>query len=259
VYGVLTIRHSGLGWVGQQAAVALFVASAFPEGPRLSLERAGLIALGGLVQLVFTSAGLRLMPELQKDLLAIPQSLYHTLYEQRRELLERLRELNHEIPQALPAPERKAALLYALRLVVTVLLASELYRRMHIQSGYWVPMTALLVQKPAFFDTAVRGSLRVLGTLAGAYATTLIAAHTHPGLWTLGALTVFFAFWAFALISVNYGLYTLSLTSYIVFLLSLNAMPSPEIAHRRAWCTAAGAFIALALHVDALRRKAATD
>ncbi len=254
LYAVLTIRHSGLAWVGQQAAVSLFVASAFPQGPKLSFQRAGLIAIGGLVQLVFTSAGLHLLPELRKDLLAIPRSLYRTFYEQRRELLRRLRELNHHIPQALPAPNRRAAALYSARLIVTVLLATELYRRLHMQSGYWIPMTALLVQKPAFFDTAVRGSLRVLGTLAGAYVATLIAGHTHPGLWTLGALVVFFAFWCFATNAVNYGLFTLCITSYIVFLLSLNLMPGPEIAHRRAGCTVAGAVIALALHLDALRR-----
>jgi hypothetical protein len=256
IYGVLTIRNSGLAWVGQQAAVALFVASAFPQGPKLSFERAGLIVLGGLVQLVATSAGLRLMPELRKDLLAIPRSLYQTLYEERRELLHRLRDLNHNIPQALPAPAWRAAAGYSTRLVVTVLVATELYRKMHIQSGYWVPMTALLVQKPAFFDTAVRGSLRVLGTIAGAYFTTLIAAHAHLNPWTLGALAVFFSFWCFATNAVNYGLFTLCMTSYIVFLLSLNAIPGPEIAHRRAWCTVAGAVIALGFHLDGvLRRK----
>ena len=254
LYGVLTIRHSGLAWVGQQAAVSLFVASAFPQGPKLSFERAGLIALGGFVQLVFTSAGLRLMPELRKDLLAIPRSLYQTLYAQRRELIRRLRDLNRHLPQALPAPDRRAAAIYSARLMITVLLATELYRRMHMQSGYWVPMTALLVQKPAFFDTAVRGSLRVLGTLAGAYVATIIAAHAHLNFWASGSLAVFFSFWCFATLAVNYGLYTLCMTSYIVFLLTLNVVPGPEVAHRRAWCTAAGAAIALALHVDALRR-----
>ncbi len=255
IYGVLTIRNSGLAWVGQQAAVFLFVASAFPQGIRPSLERAGLTLLGGLVQLVFTSAGLRLIPELRTDLLAIPRSLYRTLYDQRRELLQRLRTLNYDIPQALPAPDRRAAAAYSARLIVTVLLGTELYRRLHMQSGYWVPMTALLVQKPAFFDTAVRGSLRVLGTLAGAYVTTLLVIHSHLNLWTVGGLAVFFAFWCFATLSVNYGLFTLSMTSYIVFLLSLNALPGPEIAHRRAWCTLAGAGIALAMHFDALRRR----
>ena len=250
LYGVLTIRNAGLAWVGQQAAISLFVASAFPTGPHPALVRTGLIALGGTVQLLITTLGLQLLPELQKDLLGIPRSLYTSLYSQRREFLHRL----HELPSALPAPDRPAAFLYALRLVITVLLGSELYRRLGLQSGYWIPMTALLVQKPAFFETLSRGLARVAGTLAGATLATLIAAHLHLGNYTLAALVTFFAFWAFATISVNYAFYSVGLTSYIVFLLSLNQVPGPEIAHRRFFCTAAGALIALLIHVDALRR-----
>ena len=257
IYGVLSIRNAGLAWVGQQAAVALFVASAFPSGPRLSSIRAGLILTGGTVQMLLTAAGLRLFPELRKDVLSIPRSLYTTVYEQRRELLHRLRRL----PQALPAPDRKAALIYAIRLVLTVTLASELYRRLGIQSGYWIPMTALLVQKPAFFETLARGLARIAGTLAGATLATLLAAHMHLSVqsnWIFAALTTFFAFCSFTTLAVNYGLYSLCLTSYIVFLLSLNQIPGPEIAHRRAWCTAAGAAIAFLIHLDALRLHKAT-
>ena len=246
IYGVLTVRNSGIAWVGQQASVALFVASAFPSNLHGSFTRAGLIALGGMVQILFTSAGLRLIPELSKDLLAIPQSLY----DQRRELLGRLRHL----PQALPAPDRRTAIAYAIRLTITVVLASELYRQLKMQSGYWVPMTALLVQKPAFFETLTRGLMRIGGTLAGAILATQLAMHVPLGPYTLAAVTTFFAFWSFATNGVNYGLFTLCMTSYIVFLLSLNQIPGPEVAHRRAWCTIAGALIAFAIHLDALRR-----
>ena len=250
IYGFLTVRASGVAWVGQQAAISLFVASAFPSGPRLAFQRAGLIMAGGTVQMVLTSFGLRLIPELRKDLLAIPHTLYSSLIDQRREFLLRLR----EIEKALPAPERAAASVYALRLLVTVTLASELYRRLGIQSGYWIPMTALLVQKPAFFETLSRGLARVAGTIAGATLATLAISHWHMGNWWLATLAMFFAYWGFATIQVNYALYSLFLTSYIVFLLGLNSIPGPEIAHRRAVCTALGAAIALVIHIDALIR-----
>ncbi len=250
IYGVLTIRDAGLSWVGQQASVALFVASAFPSSPRPAFIRAGLVLVGGAVQLIFTTMGLHLLPELRKDLLALPHSLFGTLHEQRAELLNRLRHL----PQALPAPDRKTALIYAVRLMLTVSIASELYRHLGLQSGYWIPMTALLVQKPAFFETLSRALLRVGGTLAGAVLATLVVVHAHPNLWVLAALTTVAAFGCYAVISVNYGLFTLCMTSYIVFLLSLNQIPGPLIAERRAWCTAAGAAIALVIHLDALRR-----
>ena len=47
---------------------------------------------------------------------------------------------------------------------VTVLAAAEAYRRLNMQSGYWVPMTALLVQKPAFAETFNRALMRIAGT-----------------------------------------------------------------------------------------------
>jgi uncharacterized membrane protein YccC len=72
--------------------------------------------------------------------------------------------------------------------------------------------------------------------------------------WTLAALTSIFAFLSFVTNPINYGLFVLCLTSYIVFLLSLNLIPGPEIAYRRALCTVAGAAIALLIHLDALRR-----
>ncbi len=250
IYGVLTSRNTGLSWVGQQASVALLVASAFPTGPRLAFTRAGLIAAGGVLQILITSAGLRLMPALRKDLLSIPRSLYSTLHEQRRELLHRL----HELPQSLPALSRSATLGYSMRLVLTISLATEVYHRIGIQSGYWIPMTALLVQKPAFFETLTRASARILGTVLGAWLCSLLIAHLAPRPVILAAFTTFFAFCAFATNAVNYGLFTACLTSYIVFLLSLNQIPGAVIAHRRAWCTILGGLIALVIHLDALRR-----
>jgi uncharacterized membrane protein YccC len=207
--------------------------------------------LGGTVQVVITSAGLHLMPELRKDL----WSIYHSLYEQRRETLNRI----YSLPSELPASDRKQAVVYALRLVVTVSLASEVYRRLGVQSGYWIPMTALLVQKPAFFETLNRALARVGGTLAGATLATLLASHLHLSVWSLAGLTTFFAFWCFATNAVNYALFSVCITSYIVFLLSLNQIPGPDLAHRRAACTAAGALIALIIHLDALRRLPASD
>lgn len=250
VYGVLTIRTAGLAWVGQQAAVALFVASAFPSNLRGSFERAALILAGGFLQMLITTAGLHLIPELQTDLLAIPKVVYASLYDQRREFIRRLEDL----PKALPAPDRVAAAAYATRLVVTVAVASELYHRLGIRSGYWIPMTAMLVQKPAFFETLSRGLLRVAGTLAGAVLATLLVQHVHMGSWWLAAGVTVCAYGAFVTTAVNYGMFSLFLTSYIVFLLSLDQIPGPDIAQRRAGCTAAGALIALLIHIDALRR-----
>lgn len=248
--GELTARHTGVAWVAQQSSIALLVASAFPTGPKLALARAGLLAAGGIVQLLVTAAGLHLVHDLRRDALAIPLSLYHDIGERDRELVRRLRRL----PKSLPALPRLRALSYAARLSVTVLLATEVYRRIGVQSGYWIPMTALLVQKPAFFETLSRSALRVGGTLAGSVLCSLLLVHTSPQPWVLALITALFALGAYATLPVNYGFFTACVTGYIVFLLSLNEIPGPLIAQRRAWCTALGALIAVVIHLDALRR-----
>jgi uncharacterized membrane protein YccC len=138
--------------------------------------------------------------------------------------------------------------------VITVAIATEVYRRIGIQSGYWIPMTALLVQKPAVAETFTRATARILGTLAGAWLGSLLIAYLSPEPVVLAIITTVFALFAFATNSVNYGLFAACLTGYIVFLLSLNQIPAPVIAHRRAWCTALGGLIALVVHLDALVR-----
>lgn len=250
VYGELTARHTGIAWVAQQSSTALLVASAFPTGLALALVRTGLLAAGGVVQIIVTAAGLSLLHDLRRDLLAIPIQRCNDIAEQDRELVRRLRQLPKSLP---PLPQLKA-FSYAVRLAITVLIATEVYRRIGAQSGYWIPMTALLVQKPVFFETLSRSAARVGGTVAGAVLGTLLLAHTSPQPAVLALITALFALGAFATNPVNYGLFTTCVTGYIVFLLSLNEIPGPIVAARRAWCTALGALIALLIHLDALRR-----
>jgi hypothetical protein len=248
VYGLLTAQAAGIAWVGQQAAVVLFVSSAFPAGFHDALNRASLTLAGCALQILITSAVHHLFPELWRDLRATPR--FH------RDLLEDLTGTGtlRNLHGVLPRIGHMTSFAYALRLTVTVVLAAELYRRLDIQSGYWIPMTALLVQKPAFFETFTRALLRVAGTLAGAVLCTHFLVHIHPTPVSLAILATLFAFLSFVTLSVNYGLYSIFLTGYIVFLLSLYAMPGAVIAHRRALCTLAGGLIALILHLDALYR-----
>lgn len=251
IFGILTTRHTGLAWVGQQSAVALLVSSAFQADTKGAAIRAALIAAGGLVQVIITSAGLRLIPDLHKDFMIMARSLVESVRAEDLDLARRWRDLTEVLP-ALPAHE---ATVYSLRLLVTILLATEVYRRLGIQSGYWIPMTALLVQKPAAAESVTRAAARVLGTIAGAWLGSLFIAHIVPQPVYLAAITAVFALLAYATNSVNYGLFTAALTGYIVFLLSLNEIPGPVIAHRRAWCTAVGAAIAVAIHADAVLRR----
>ncbi|GGA64417.1 hypothetical protein GCM10011507_15040 [Edaphobacter acidisoli] len=253
VYAILTARAAGVSWVGQQAAITLFVSSAFPANLHGALMRALLILAGGMLQILITSVCLRLLPELASDLSAIAEAgseeiggLLSSGRARYRAYL-RLRTLPDALLKIPTFP-------FALRMLLTIAIAAEVYRYLDVQSGYWIPMTALLVLKPAFSETLARALLRVGGTLAGAVIGTIFLVHIHPNPLYLAGLATFFAFWAYTTNTVNYGLYTLFLTSYIVFLLSLNALPGPVIAYRRAYCTVAGGVIALVIHLDAIRR-----
>lgn len=249
-YGQLTARHSGLAWVAQQSSIALLVASAFPTGPGPALARAGLLGVGGVVQLVITTAGLSRFRNLPRDALVIPVTIYQTIGEQDREMIRRLRLM----PKSLPPIPRFRAFVYSMRLAIIVAVATEIYRLLGIQSGYWIPMTALLVEKPAFYETLGRGLTRVAGTVAGAYLCSLLIMHTAPQPWVLALMTTVFALGSYVTNPVNYGIFVGFLTGYIVFLLSLNKIPGPELAQRRAWCTILGAAIAIVIHLIALRR-----
>src|ERR1700676_5073252 len=130
IYGILSTRNAGLAWVGQQAFVALIVASAFPSGTRGALDRAGLIAAGGIVQVLFTSAGLRLMPDLRKDIVTLASSLFSSVYDEDWAIAHRVRRL----PQVLPTRSRHEAFGYSLRLLLTTLAATEVYGLLGIQS-----------------------------------------------------------------------------------------------------------------------------
>jgi len=148
-----------------------------------------------------------------------------------------------------------SALPYSLRLAVTIGLATEIYRRLNYPSGYWIPMTALLVLKPGVTDTVSRAIARVLGTMCGAVAVSVCLAHLHPIPIVLAACTVLFAWLSYGLLNVNYALFSVAITGYIVFLLSLNQIPGPVLAERRTFCTALGGAIALLVRAAVISYK----
>lgn len=249
-YGLLTSREGGYGWVGQQSVVFLLGGSAFPISAKPALVRALLVLAGGVIQVAWSCAALRLFHELRQNL---------------REMARYLRE--EEMAARAAAAEVALAvrrggfldstLAYALRLAITVGVSTEIYRRLHFASGYWIPMTALVVLKPGLADTASRAIARTLGTIAGAWVFSVVVAHYAPSPVALAVLTVLFAWLAYATLNVNYATFAAFLTGYIVFLLSLAQIPGAEIAHRRALCTALGGAIALTVRLVVIERRKA--
>ena len=245
-YGMLSSRPSGYGWVGQQCVVFLLVASAFPFSVKAAAVRASLVLVGSAVQILCTSVLLHLLTQLRAHLLALAryvrteQLLLLTTFAEAAQSLRR----GNTVHSALP---------YATRLAVTLIVSTWIYAELHFASGYWIPMTALLVLKPGISDTVSRAIARTLGTIAGAILANFAAAHLTPSTYVLGGCTVFFAWLAYGTLNVNYALFSTCLTAYIVFILSLAGLPSQTIALRRTVCTAIGGGLALTVRLVVLR------
>jgi uncharacterized membrane protein YccC len=245
---MLTTREAGYGWVGQQCVITFLVASAFPASVEAAGERALLILAGGVIQLVSAAILLRTFHQLGAHFVSLARYLRAEETALRAAVLATAQSVR----------ERKilnSALPYSLRLAITLGVTTEIYRRLHFGSGYWIPMTALLVLKPGIKDTASRAIARMIGTLAGAILASFCIAHTTPAPLTLASFTLLFAWLSYGTVNVNYALFSVCVTGYIVFLLALANVPGPLIAERRAVCTAIGGLIALGVRLVVISRR----
>jgi hypothetical protein len=249
-YGMLTTREEGYSWVGQQCVITFLVASAFPASLGPACDRALLILAGGAIQLMCSAILLRLFRQLGDHLVSLARYMHAEQAALRATLLQATQSVKERqfLTSALP---------YSLRLAITLAVTTEIYRRMNFPSGYWIPMTALLVLKPAITDTANRAIARLIGTFAGAIAVSFCLAHIPitPSPAILAAFTLLFAWLSYGTTNINYGLFSICITGYIVFLLSIANVPGPLIAQRRAICTALGGSIALAVRLIVIYRR----
>jgi len=137
---------------------------------------------------------------------------------------------------------------HALRLAVTIGAATIVYRMFGLPRGYWIPMTALLVLRPEFHDTFARGIARVAGTIAGAAVATLIVNVFVPGPAVLTLLVLVFVWGCYAVFRINYAIFTVCLTGYIVFVLMLSGVAEMTAATTRALYTVEGGLLALCVY-----------
>jgi len=137
---------------------------------------------------------------------------------------------------------------HGLRLAATLALATAAAHAFAIPRGYWASITVLLVLKPEFGETYVRGVGRIIGTLAGAGVVVGLVAvlGSHPSVLT--ALLLAFVFASYLLFRVNYAVFTLCITGYVVLLLYLAGVPGRMAAEYRALNTLIGGALALAVY-----------
>ncbi len=137
---------------------------------------------------------------------------------------------------------------HALRLSVTLAIATALYRLLEMPRGYWLPLTALLVLKPEFHDTFARGISRIAGTLLGAAFATLLAQTVPLGSRGLTILVLGCVWAGYALVRASYAVFTVFITGYVVFLLMLAGVPELTAVTHRIEYTAEGGLLALLLY-----------
>lgn len=141
------------------------------------------------------------------------------------------------------------ALRHGIRLAVTLAVAVVVSHAVPLAHRYWLPMTAVIVLKPDFRTTVVRGLSRVAGTLFGAGLVTLAVAELRPGDVALTAGVVVLYVGAVALLTANYAAYSACIASLVVLLLAFVGEPAAPLAAERALYTTIGAAVALVAYV----------
>lgn len=229
LYGMCNAISSPAAWVGQQCCTFLVVSSAFPNTPEQALLRGLGVLAGGLLQSLLVLFFWKFTPPAAS---AIDTPDTHPPG-------WRLRALRANFTL------KSGTCRYAIRLSFVAAISVAIYRHLHFQNAYWIPMTALIIPKPELFLTAERVVSRILGTIVGGGIATALASTFRPQGMLLAVLVIVFIWAAYSLQNVNYGLYITFLTGYIAFLLAIGHLPEQEVAAHRIFATALGGIITL--------------
>jgi uncharacterized membrane protein YccC len=134
---------------------------------------------------------------------------------------------------------------HALRLAVVAGLGELVAQASGLPHGYWIVLTILIVLRPDYASTIFRGVQRAAGTVVGAglgLATALLL-HAGPGV-LVAAVGVTMTV-AYAVFAVNYLLFALFLTDFVVTLLALLGQTAEQTVIARIIGTGVGAALAL--------------
>jgi hypothetical protein len=228
--GLLVAAETDLWFIGLKGVVALLIAGGFPSDFNAGLERSLLVFSGCVFQsflLVLENYIGKKWREFHRKPNPTP-SLNRTLKTLRGQFFF-----------------KSPALRHALRLAIALVLGEEAGRLLFSHNSYWLPLTVVIVLRPNFQQTFSRGLARVGGTLVGAGLTTLIVSLTRPRHMALALLAVGFAWLCFSFFRVNYALYAVFITAYVVFMLSLGGLPEMDVVKARILATCLGGALAL--------------
>lgn len=144
---------------------------------------------------------------------------------------------------------QSTTLRHSIRLAVTLAVAVLIDRLTGLAHGYWIALTALIVLRQDYATTTVRGLSRIAGTIVGAILATLLVALIRPDTVGLAVLFGATAFIAFVIVRVNYALFSISVTAYVVFLLAFAREPVLAVVSARLLGTLIGGGLALGAYL----------
>ncbi len=134
---------------------------------------------------------------------------------------------------------------HALRLAVVSAVAELIVHASGLGHGYWAVLTIFIVLRPDYSSTLYRGLQRAAGTIVGAGlgVATVELARVSPAALLAGIAVSLVA--AYAVFTVNYLLYAVFLTDFVVVLLHLLGLPAGPTAIARLIGTGIGTGLAV--------------
>jgi uncharacterized membrane protein YccC len=137
---------------------------------------------------------------------------------------------------------------HGVRLAVTLGIATWLAHVLPLQRPYWITLTAAIVLRPDFATTFTRGVARLIGTLAGALVAGALVAVLHPGGIADLLLALAFAAVGYTIFNLNYAIFTMAITGWVVFLLAFGGLPEQSALADRIVASLIGGTLALAAY-----------
>ncbi len=128
--------------------------------------------------------------------------------------------------------------------IVLQLIGVAAFKLFDLERGYWLPLTMLVVLQPEFGATRVRAGQRVLGTLGGSVAASLLLWLSPPPIFLLIAMAVTvgsFSFW----LKRNYAIAVFFITLFVVLITEILTHVTVAFTLERLGATAAGGGLAL--------------
>ncbi len=231
--GLLSVLGPPFSFIGIKTLVTLIIASGYPSSLKDALSRAGLILAGSLIQTFLFYWETRLWSRWgapHRSTKPVP------LWKNAWATLKAHLSFGSGLVQ------------HAVRLSLCVALAQAVCRSFWAHNAYWLPLTTAIVLRPDFEQTLVRGLSRMAGTVLGVALTTLVVWWLRPSGITLALLTLPCAWSCFSSFKASYLLYSVSITAYIVFMLSFIGLPESSVLFNRLTATLAGGTFALVVY-----------